>query len=403
MQEIPKEQNIAKVVLLSSLLTTVLIMLLLFLGREHITSYVAQNIRVSTQADVESGLVTQKEPVVLAVEKNNDSVVSVIVTKDVPVYERYYETFDPLGLFGGFSIPRVRENGTEEKEVGGGSGFVVTQDGLIVTNQHVVADATARYSVVLSDGMIYQVSVLARDVDLDIAILKIDEPLNSPLKVVTFGDSDSLELGQTVIAIGNALAEFQNSVSVGVISGLSRSIVATDGFGQTERLDQVIQTDAAINPGNSGGPLLNLNGEVIGVSVATSRGADNIAFAIPAAVVKQVVDSIQEYGEIVRPYIGVRYVANTPRLAEVNNLPVEYGVLVISGAGPGETAVAKGSPAEKIGLQEGDIIIAIDDEELRDIDLASVLRRKTVGETVPLKIIREGEYKTLSVTLERAL
>lgn len=403
MQEIPKEQNIAKVVLLSSLLTTVLIMLLLFLGREHITSYVAQNIRVSTQADVESGLVTQKEPVVLAVEKNNDSVVSVIVTKDVPVYERYYETFDPLGLFGGFSIPRVRENGTEEKEVGGGSGFVVTQDGLIVTNQHVVADATARYSVVLSDGMIYQVSVLARDVDLDIAILKIDEPLNSPLKVVTFGDSDSLELGQTVIAIGNALAEFQNSVSVGVISGLSRSIVATDGFGQTERLDQVIQTDAAINPGNSGGPLLNLNGEVIGVSVATSRGADNIAFAIPAAVVKQVVDSIQEYGEIVRPYIGVRYVANTPRLAEVNNLPVEYGVLVISGDGPGETAVAKGSPAEKIGLQEGDIIIAIDDEELRDIDLASVLRRKTVGETVPLKIIREGEYKTLSVTLERAL
>ena len=337
------------------------------------------------------------------IEQVNPAVVSVVVTKDVPVYERYYESYDPWDLFGGFSIPRVRENGTEEREVGGGSGFIVSNDGLIVTNRHVVEDDSARYSILLNDGTSYGVEVLARDPQLDIAILKINEPLQEALTFVQFGDSSSLRLGQTVIAIGNALAEFRNSVSVGVVSGLARSIVASDGYGHSEQLDQVIQTDAAINPGNSGGPLLDVNGDVVGVNVATSRGADNIGFALPAAVVRGVVESVKEHGEIVRPFLGVRYTMVTERIVALNNLSVDYGAIVVSGDSYEELAVIPGSPADKAGITEHTIILSIDGEELRTRDLATILRSKEVGQEVELRIFQDGEEKVVSVTLEKAL
>ena len=338
------------------------------------------------------------------VEKVNDAVVSVVVTKDVPIYEQYYEDFNPWGFWGGgFSIPRVRENGTREEEVGGGSGFVVSTDGLIVTNRHVVADTEARYSVLMNDGKSYAVEVLARDPQLDIAILKItDDLLTEDLPALTFGDSETLRLGETVVAIGNALGEFRNSVSVGVVSGLARSIVAADDRGQTEQLDQVIQTDAAINPGNSGGPLLNLAGEVVGVNVATSRGADNIGFALPAHAVRSVVESVIETGEIVRPYLGVRYVMINERIKELNNLTVEYGALVVRGETREELAVMPGSPADKVGILENDIIMAVDGIGLRDKDLVSVLRTKPVGATVVLTVLSKGVEETISVTLEKA-
>lgn len=338
------------------------------------------------------------------VEKVNDAVVSVVVTKDVPIYEQYYENFNPWGFWGGgFTIPRVRENGTREEEVGGGSGFVVSKGGLIVTNRHVVADTEARYSVLMNDGKSYTVEVLARDPQLDIAILKItDDLLTEDLPALTFGDSETLRLGETVVAIGNALGEFRNSVSVGVVSGLARSIVAADDRGKTEQLDQVIQTDAAINPGNSGGPLLNLAGEVVGVNVATSRGADNIGFALPAHSVRSVVESVMETGEIVRPYLGVRYVMIDERIKELNNLTVESGALVVRGETREELAVMPGSPADKAGIVENDIIIAIDGVDLKEKDLVSVLRTKAVGTTVVLTVLSKGEESTRSVVLEKA-
>jgi len=392
---------VAKIVVLSSLLTVVLLVALGYTLRSPLAAYllVIQNTSTSTQ-DIQVPL-SVEETVVQSIDRVNPAVVSVLVTKDVPVYERYYESYNPLGLRGGFSVPRIRENGTQEQEVGGGSGFMVSNDGMIVTNRHVVSDPDARYSVLLNDGTAYNVDVLARDTQLDVAILKINEPLEKALHFVAFGDSESLRLGETVIAIGNALAEFRNSVSVGVVSGLARSIVASDGMGGSEQLDQVIQTDAAINPGNSGGPLLNINGEVIGVNVAISRGADNIGFALPAHVVKQVVDSVRQYGEIIRPYLGVRYVMLNEQIAKANGLDYTYGALVLPGSTANEAAVAPGSPADKANITPNTIILSIDGVELRDVDLATVLRRKNVGDEIVLGIIQDDETKTVRTTLEK--
>lgn len=337
------------------------------------------------------------------IERVIPAVVSVVVTKDVPVYERYFEEIDPWGFWGGFSVPRVRELGTEERQVGGGSGFFVSADGLIVTNRHVVSDADARYSVLTNDGRVYEVDVLARDPHLDIAILQVRHlAAGETVPYLSFGDSGKLRLGETVVAIGNALAEFRNSVSVGVVSGLSRSIVASDRRGHSERLDDVIQTDAAINPGNSGGPLLNVRGEVVGVNVATSHGADNIGFALPASVVFGVVNSVKETGQILRPFLGVRYQMITDRLKTHYNLSVDYGALILRGERPDELAVMPGSPADKAGLRENDIILALDGVSLRNRDLAQVLRTKQVGDTITLRVYQRGEMSELTLTLVAA-
>lgn len=392
--------NVAKIVIFTSILSVVIVLSLAYIGRDFLLGLIDDRVAVPTSRQVVE--LTTNEQIVSTIEAVNPAVVSIVITKDVPVYERYYESYEPWGFFGGFSVPRVRRNGTEEQEVGGGSGFFVSNDGLIVTNKHVVEDEEARYSVLLNDGTSYKVDVLARDPQLDIAVLKIAEPLKASLTYINFGDSKTLKLGQTVIAIGNALAEFRNSVSVGVISGLSRSIVASDGMGHSEQLDEAIQTDAAINPGNSGGPLLNLTGEVIGVNVATSRGAENIGFALPAHVVKSVVESVKEHGEIVRPFLGVRYAMVTERIVELNKLSVDYGALVIRGKDKDELAVMPGSPADKAGITENTIILSIDGQELRNVYLATVLRSKTVGQEVILKILQGGEEKEVTVVLEKA-
>ena len=399
----PEHTPVAKIVILSSLLTVLLLGAAGYSLRGPLVAYVLANQQIpistiDTHAQAERSV---EETVVQSIQRVNPAVVSVLVTKDVPIYERYYESFNPFGSYGGFSVPRIRENGTQEREVGGGSGFIVSNDGMIVTNRHVVSDLEARYSVLLNDGTAYDVDVLARDTQLDVAILKISEPLEKTVPFVSFGDSDSLRLGETVIAIGNALAEFRNSVSVGVVSGLARSIVASDGRGGSEQLDQVIQTDAAINPGNSGGPLLNIDGEVIGVNVAVSRGADNIGFALPASVVKQVVDSVREYGEIVRPYLGVRYVMLNAQIAEENDLEYTYGALVLVGSTANEVAVIPGSPADQANIAENNIILSIDGTVLSDVDLATVLRGKKVGDEIVLVIVQDGEERTVRTTLER--
>jgi len=320
------------------------------------------------------------------------------------VYEQYYENVpSPFGDFFGnnffnFSVPRVREKGTEKKEVGGGSGFLVSQDGYIITNRHVVEDEKAEYTVFTNDGKKYTADVIARDPVLDLAVIKID---GSGFPHLAFGDSDTLEVGQTVIAIGNALAEFRNTVSVGVVSGLARSIVASDGMGQREALDQLIQTDAAINQGNSGGPLLNLSGEIIGVNVAVASGAENVGFAISGNSAHSIVESVQKTGKIVRPYLGVRYIPITAELKKKNNLSMDYGMLVQRGEEPADLAVIPSSPADKAGIVENDVILEIDGARLTsDQNLAAIIRGKKVGDVVTLKINHRGEEKIVAVTLE---
>lgn len=354
-----------------------------------------------------NSLYAAESAVIEAVKKTNPAVVAITISKNVPVYEQYYESVpSPWSDFFGngfnFSVPRVREKGTEKKEVGGGSGFLVSQNGYIITNRHVVSDEEAEYAVFMNDGKQYPATVVARDPVLDLAVIKIDaEKPGSGFPYLSFGDSDKIQVGQTVITIGNALAEFRNTVSVGVVSGLARSIVASERGGQSEALDQLIQTDAAINPGNSGGPLLNLAGVVIGVNVAIASGAENIGFAVSGNSAKSVIESVQRTGRIVRPYLGVRYVPVTPELKEENDLPVDYGMLVAGGSGADELAIMPGSPADKAGIVEDDIILEVDGAKLTsDKNLAAIIRGKKVDDTVDLKVLHHGEEKNIRVTLE---
>ncbi len=335
------------------------------------------------------------EQVVDIVGRSADAVVSVVITQDVPVIERYYEEFNPFGGPFGFQIPRERQRGTEKREVGGGSGFFVSPDGLLVTNKHVVSLEEAEYTVLTNAGDKLEAKVVARDPLYDIAVLKVE---GEGFTYLSFADSDTARLGQTVIAIGNALAEFRNSVSVGVISGLSRSVVAGDGRGMSEELKGVIQTDAAINPGNSGGPLLDLEGKVIGVNVAVADGAENIGFALPANMVQAVADSVEEFGSIRRPYLGVRYIEVNTELAEAEGLEREYGALVRS-EGPGRPAVLKGSPAAKAGIRSGDHIVAVGGVELKNHSLGEEIRKKSIGDTAVVTFFRAGEERTVEVTL----
>ena len=349
---------------------------------------------------------SQESFVVDAVKKTNPAVVSIIISQEVPKYETYIDPNqqqNPFGdLFPGFNfnIPQYRQNGTEKKNIGGGSGFFISSDGLIVTNKHVVDQKNVEYTVFTNDGKKHNAKVVARDPVLDIALIKID---GNVFPYLALGNSDSLNIGQSVIAIGNALGEYRNTVSVGVVSGLARSITAGDNSGRAEVLDHVIQTDAAINPGNSGGPLLNLKGEVIGVNVAVAQGSQSIGFALPINSVKGSIESVKLTGKIIRPYLGVRYVAISAAMKEKNNLTVDYGVLVKRGTTENDLAVIPGSPADKAGIVENDIILEIDGVKLDDkTNLASVIREKKIGQVINLKILHKGVEKTALVVLEAA-
>mgnify|MGYP001602263035 CR=1 FL=1 len=384
-----------------------------YLAREYLQDKQSQNLNNKNIAEVVTERILEKETifsqehfVIDAVKKTNPAVVSIIISKEVPKYEAYIDPnqqTNPFGdLFPGFSfnIPQYRQNGTEKKQVGGGSGFFVGADGLIVTNKHVVDQKDVEYTVFTNDGKKHTATVMARDPVLDIALIKI-EGANFPY--LSLGNSDELEVGQNVIAIGNALGEYRNTVSVGVVSGLARSITAGNNSGNAEVLDHVIQTDAAINPGNSGGPLLNLSGKVIGVNVAIAQGSQNIGFALPINSVKGAIESVKSTGKIIRPYLGLRYMAINATMKEKNNLTVDYGVLVKADANKNELAVIPGSPADKAGIVENDIILEVDGVKLDDkTNLASIIRGKSVGQVINLKILHKGEGKNISVTLEIA-
>lgn len=366
------------------------------LGSMFVVPWYQKNVLKETeeteQIENKKIILDEESAIISAVEKVNPAVVSIVITKDLPRLEQFGS---PFGDFF-FSIPSQE---TEKQRIGAGSGFIITSDGMIVTNRHVVADNTAEYTVVTKDGQKYPAKILAIDPFNDLAIVKI-EATNLP--VVSLGNSDTLKLGQRVIAIGNALGEFQNTVTTGVVSGIGRNITAS-GNTQTEKLSEVIQTDAAINPGNSGGPLINLAGEVIGVNTAISQSAQLIGFAIPVNQVKKVIDDVQQFGKVRRPFLGVRYTIITPTLAKSNNLPVDYGALVLKGDSPSELAVIPGSPADKAGLAENDIILEVDGKKINaDNQLADILRSYNPLDRVILKVLSKSKEKTLSVTLGEA-
>lgn len=349
-------------------------------------------------------IVTQEEQVVRVVKEASPAVVSIIVTKDLPVIRQYWRQYNPFqgtpfeDFFGSLNVPESRQDGMEKREIGGGTGFIVDASGLILTNKHVVADEKAEYLVLLNDGRKYAAKILARDPAQDIAVVKIDEV---GLPVVKLGDSDKAVIGQTVITIGNALAEFSNTVSAGVISGLKRSLTASAGLGQSaEQLENVLQTDAAINPGNSGGPLINLAGEVIGINAAMVADAQNIGFALPINSAKRDLEQVKRSGRISYPYLGVRYRLIDEDLRRKNNLAVEYGVLIIRGEAADDLAVASGSPADRAGLAEGDIILEIDGQKIdKDNSLAVAIQKRNVGDKIKLKILSKGKEKMVEIIL----
>ena len=337
----------------------------------------------------------QEEAIIRVVKEVSPAVVSIIITKDLPVFEQYYES-----PFPGFQIPQYRQKGTEKQKIGGGTGFVISEDGMILTNKHVVSYTEVDYTVLTNEGQRYSAKVLARDPFQDLAILKVEkekiideqgEFTQKLFSVVKLGDSSNLQIGQTVIAIGNALGEFRNTVSVGVISGLGRTITAS-GAGIIETLEDVIQTDAAINKGNSGGPLLNLRGEVIGVNVAMAQEAQSIGFAIPIDKAKRDIEQVKETGKIVYAFLGVRYILITPEIQEERDLTVDYGALIVGGDSPQEPAIVPGSEAEKAGLKEGDIILEIDGQKITlENSLAKLIRERQPGDKLVLKILRGEE------------
>lgn len=344
-----------------------------------------QNLRRSpTLMQENTKVVTEESVVIDVVEKVSPSVVTVGIRQDRSQRDIFeINPFDPFQPF------RRREGSTEPIERDIGTGFIISDDGLVVTNRHVVSETGASYRVITQDGTTYEVNNVYRDPINDLAIVKIDA---SGLTPIEMGDSEDIKVGQLAIAIGTALGEFRNTVTTGVVSGVGRGIVAGDPFlGDVEELDNVIQTDAAINPGNSGGPLLNSAGQVIGVNTAVSQGGENIGFAIPINVVRDAVENFNQTGQFNRAFLGVRYRLITREIAVLNDLP--EGAYVLE--------VVEGSSADQGGLQEGDIIMRIDGTRINEDNggLASIISNKRVGDTIRLDIYRGDEEQTITIRL----
>jgi len=357
--------------------------------------------------------VSDEERMIKAVKKVSPSVVSIVVSKYVSQYYGDSQELSPKEFFKEFEFnwpfsfeflqPAPQEAPKEElkekQEIGGGTGFVVSsKDGLILTNKHVVVDEEAEYTVITNDAKKYEAKVLARDPFNDVAILQV-KGLNLP--EVSLGDSDKISIGQTVLAIGNALGEYRNTVTRGVISGVGRRVVAGGRTVEQSVLENVIQTDAAINFGNSGGPLINLNGEVIGINTAISLQGQLIGFALPINQAKIAIQSVKKSGKITYPFLGVRYIIINQEIAKKNKFSNDYGALIVKGSDASELAITPNSPADKVGLKENDIILEIDRKKITEENsLAQEVRSHQPGDKVKLKILSQGKEKTIVVTLE---
>ena len=339
-----------------------------------------------------------------AIKRVMPAVVNVVVAKDLEEVAKELP-FDPSQLNPyeqAMLEDKLRHAPRDEDgriKVGGGSGFIISPDGVILTNKHVVTEPHAAYSILTNDGKKHSTKVLFFDPINDIAILKID---GKNMPTVPLAKSPKLELGQTVIAIGNALGEFSNSVSTGVVSGLSRLITATtDMAGHQEKLRGLIQTDAAINPGNSGGPLVNMEGEAIGINAAIVYGAQNIGFAIPIERARKDLEEIKKFGHIRRPFLGIRYLILNPAIQQHFRLPVDHGALIVNEGVPGDVAVVPGSAADKAGLKEFDVVLTCNDKNVSEEEtLDDILADHVIGDTLSMKIFRNGKEISSKVTLE---
>jgi serine protease Do len=320
----------------------------------------------------------------VTVEENSATIES--VKKVSPAVVSIVSTVNVQDIFGG-----------TQTQKSGGTGFVLTSDGLILTNKHVAGDKNSTYSVLTSDGKDLQASILAIDPANDLAVLRVNA---KNLPVVEIGDSSSLVPGQEVIAIGNALGEYQNTVTAGVVSAIGRAIVAGDTEGGSERIEGAIQTDAAINPGNSGGPLVNIRGQVVGINTAIDQGGQTIGFAIPINLIKPLDNFIKSAreGKIVRPLIGIRYIPITKELASINKLSVSEGALVYKDNN--SPAVVLGSPADDAGIEEGDIITTINGKKIdKDHSLSYLIQQYRPGDEVELVILRDGKEMKVKLKL----
>lgn len=383
-------------------LLILLIFLVILLGVASVISRVAPDLQntfekgqIPLQQDDRVRVVSEESVVVETVKRVGPSVVTIAAMSTGE--GRVFDEDDPFSIFG---FPSQRELSREPQNIG--SGFIVSQDGIIVTNKHVVSEPSRQYSIVTTDEKRYEVQRIYRDPLNDIALLKID-PNADPdrvLRPLTLGDSSKLQVGQLAIAIGTALGEFNNTVTTGVISGLGRGIVAGSIYeGFVEQLDNVIQTDAAISPGNSGGPLLNSSGEVIGVNTAVSQSGENIGFALPINVVKDSLDNFNQTGQFNRPYLGVAYRMVSAEEAERNEIP--EGAYV--------QTVVEGTAADEAGIRAGDIITRFDGAAVRarESELATLISRKKVGDEATLRIFRpdgngQGSEIEVTVTFEAA-
>lgn len=339
----------------------------------------------NSKSEIINQRVVNEENVVTEVaEKVSPGVVTVTFKRETPKLEQYF--LDPFGMFRG-SRPTGE---VESEQVDIGSGFVIDKSGLVVTNKHVVSTGSASdYKVVLKDESEHQVEKIWRDPANDLAILKIE---GSEFETLEMGDSDKLKVGNFVVAIGTALGEFRHTVTTGVVSGLGRGITAGDGYSFAEKLDNVIQTDAAINPGNSGGPLLNSLGQVIGVNVAVSQGANNIGFALPINLVKESLTNFNETGAFDRPFFGVRYQMISKEQGILNDVP----------AGGYVVEVVKDSSADNAGIKKGDIIVSFDSKKLSEVEngLVTLLAKKKIGDKVEVEMYRDNKTEKIVVELK---
>ena len=340
----------------------------------------------------------EKSPVVEIAKKVCPAVITVIVSKDLPRAENFY-SFPFAGKE--YVMPKLgkgEKSGIKKTQIGGGSGFIVSEDGYVLTSNHVVSDTTADYTVILDPKHKYHAKVLSRNPINDTAVLKIDD---GKLPYLEMADSDKIDLGESVIAVGNALGEFTDTLSTGIVSGLSRFITAFGGVDhQMQNLRGLIQTDAAINPGNSGGPLINMDCKVIGINTAMIAGAQNIGFAIPINYAKKDLDEVKKFGKIIMPFLGIKYVLISKEMAEANKLPVADGALVVREA-LGESPVIKGSSADRAGIKEWDIILECNNEKITIKNpLAEILQKCKIGCQTTFQILRDGKKLELSVKLE---
>lgn len=329
------------------------------------------------------------------------AVVSIVLSKSLEELKKEIPASakNPKNGKNPLRIPSDKINAHGMVQVGGGSGFIVDEKGIILTNKHVIAESGVSYTVFLDNDESYDAEVLARDPINDVAILKINLPVGG-LPVVELGDSDKVELGETVLAIGNALGIFKNTVSKGIISGLSRSVQAkSDPKAPLQELRGLIQTDAAINPGNSGGPLVDVCGRAIGINAAVIVGAQNISFAIPIKAAEKDLADLKKYGRIRRPLLGLRYLILNRDLSEKMGLPSEYGAYVTR-QNSSEIPVIPGSPAEKAGILEHDIILEWDGKKITpESALQDFLDDCEVGDEVTLKVLRAGKERNFKIKL----